>query len=95
MSKGLKRAVFIICILLAFAAVFLALTFFKVIHPNRLFTGSYELKGVDVSSYQGEIDWQRLSEQDIDLAFIKATEGSGYTDERFESNLESRQRIKW
>ena len=57
------------------------------IHLNQLFTDSYELKGVDVSSYQGEINWQRLSEQDIDFAFIKATEGSGYSDESFESNL--------
>ena len=48
----------------------------------------YTVKGVDVSEYQGEIDWQQLSSQGIDFAFIKATEGSSYTDERFSYNLE-------
>ncbi len=47
----------------------------------------YEIRGVDVSHYQGDIDWQVLAAQDIDFAFIKATEGSSYIDDRFEYNL--------
>ncbi len=46
----------------------------------------YEVHGVDVSSYQGEIDWQTLAAQDLQFAFIKATEGSTFVDERFEDN---------
>lgn len=46
----------------------------------------YPVRGVDVSAYQGEIDWQTLSKQNIDFAFIKATEGSGFTDKKFEYN---------
>ena len=42
-------------------------------HPSQ---ESYPVRGVDVSSYQGEIDWQVLSRQGIQFAFIKATEGS-------------------
>lgn len=46
----------------------------------------YPLRGVDVSEYQGVIDWETLSAQGIDFAFIRATEGSGYVDARFFAN---------
>ena len=48
---------------------------------------SFSVKGVDVSSYQGDIDWEKLSENDISFAFIKATEGSGYIDKNFDENI--------
>ena len=48
----------------------------------------YPVKGVDVSSYQLEIDWQGLEEEGYSFAFIKATEGSSLVDERFEYNWE-------
>lgn len=48
----------------------------------------YEVQGVDVSHYQGEIDWQVFEEQGIDFAFIKATEGSGHVDTKFDENWE-------
>lgn len=51
----------------------------------------YPVRGVDVSSYQGTIDWQVLSGQNIEFAFIKATEGSGFVDKQFASNLAAAQ----
>lgn len=39
-----------------------------------------------MSHYQGDIDWKRLEEQDVDFAYIKATEGSSHTDEKFARN---------
>ncbi len=33
------------------------------------------LLGVDVSSYQGEIDWQVVAQACVSFVFIKATEG--------------------
>ncbi|MGX8705623.1 MAG: GH25 family lysozyme [bacterium] len=45
------------------------------------------VKGVDVSHYQGEIDWPTLASQNVSFAYIKATEGSGSADERFTENL--------
>jgi len=48
----------------------------------------YPIRGVDISSYQGEIDWDILASQDISFAFIKATEGSSFVDECFEYNYE-------
>lgn len=39
-----------------------------------------------ISSYQGDIDWNVLASQNIDFAFIKATEGSGFVDPMFKTN---------
>ncbi|MFF1879477.1 GH25 family lysozyme [Leifsonia sp. NPDC058230] len=60
--------------------------------PNRIFASTYPVRGVDVSTYQGKIDWPTLARQDIDFAFIKATEGSGSTDSRFTANWAAAQK---
>jgi lysozyme len=46
----------------------------------------YPIRGVDVSSYQGDIDWDVLAGQDISFAYIKATEGVGHVDKNFKTN---------
>lgn len=46
----------------------------------------WEVFGVDVSSYQGEVDWAALAEQGVDFAFLKATEGSLLRDRQFAAN---------
>lgn len=50
------------------------------------FAAKYELDGIDVSHYQGDIDWNKIEEQGIDFAFIKVTEGSSHVDQCFEEN---------
>ena len=54
-------------------------------------TSKYPVWGVDVSNWQGTIDWQKLHSQGVSFAFIKATEGSGHTDDSIAP--QSRQRI--
>ena len=49
----------------------------------------FPVRGVDVSSYQGYIDWDEIEESDIDFAFIKATEGSTFRDKMFRDNIEN------
>lgn len=49
--------------------------------------GGYAVHGVDVSHYQGEIDFDALAAQGMRFAFIKATEGSTWVDEYLEKNL--------
>ncbi len=46
----------------------------------------YAVKGIDVSHYQGEIDWQGLRAGGVRFAYIKATEGAHYRDPRFAGN---------
>ncbi len=87
MSKK-KKVLIVFACFIAVCAALLGLVYFKLLHPNDMFYGSYEMQGVDVSSYQGEIDWKVLS-ANIDFAFIKATEGKEYVDERFDYNLEN------
>ncbi len=45
-----------------------------------------ERYGIDVSAHQGAIDWEQVARDGITFAYIKATEGRDYTDERFEEN---------
>ena len=42
--------------------------------------------GVDVATYQGTVDWTAASGFDVRFAFIKATEGTSITDDRFAQN---------
>ena len=46
----------------------------------------YPVRGVDVSAYQGDVDWKALARQGVSFAFIKATEGSGSQDPNFQQN---------
>lgn len=47
------------------------------------------LEGIDVSSYQGYVDWQWVKHGGKSFAFIKATEGSEYKDPTFPHNWNS------
>lgn len=46
----------------------------------------FEVHGIDISHYQGQIDWDQVLKQDIDFVFIKATEGQSLRDSLFENN---------
>ncbi len=45
-----------------------------------------ERYGIDVSRHQEHIDWERVADDDIDFAYIKATEGGDLVDVRFAAN---------
>lgn len=47
-----------------------------------------ERYGVDVSNHQGEIDWERVAADNMEFAYIKATEGGDFVDDWFERNWE-------
>ena len=82
-----KRIVLSAALLLILSGCILAACFYTgVLLFNNPSKKDYPVRGGDVSSYQGEIDWPLLAEQDIQFAFIKATEGSSLVDPCFESN---------
>ncbi len=91
--KKITRRIAIFCAVLAalLFALFL-LVYNGVILLNDPSAGQYPVRGVDVSSYQGEIDWERLSSQNISFAFIKATEGSSLVDRCFFDNYAQAQK---
>ncbi len=45
-----------------------------------------DLRGIDVSRWQGEIDWQAVRGDNIDFAYLKATEGTTWVDPKFFEN---------
>lgn len=50
---------------------------------------TYEVHGIDVSHYQGRIDWTQIAAQDIHFAYIKASEGEWLQDSMFCTNWEA------
>lgn len=79
-------------LLFTVAAALVYAVYYGYYHVNGFRAAKYPIRGVDVSHYQGEIEWNVLADQDIQFAYIKATEGSTYVDERFEENYrEARQ----
>lgn len=58
-----------------------------------VYTGGDELQGIDVSSFQGTIDWVAVKESGIDFAIIRLglrgmSAGLLYIDDYFQSNLD-------
>jgi len=52
---------------------------------------NYHIHGIDISRYQGKINWKQVKAMDIDsvhiwFVFIKATEGISRQDDRFREN---------
>ena len=48
----------------------------------------HPIQGIDISKWQGPIDWASVRGAGTQFAFIKATEGGDHVDERFRANWE-------
>ena len=89
-SKKVKIIVWSVAAVLLCAVIVIGcLLFFGVIHLNNPDPDDYPVRGVDLSSYQGTVDWDVLAAQNIRFAFIKATEGSSHVDPRFSDNWDA------
>jgi lysozyme len=55
-------------------------------HPGVAAAHRLPIHGIDVSKWQGPIDWASVSGAGTQFAFIKATEGGDHADERFSEN---------
>jgi lysozyme len=58
----------------------------KPINFGRVSPRSYPVHGVDVSRWQGDIDWAKLRTQGANFAYIKATDGGDHLDPMFRTN---------
>jgi lysozyme len=47
------------------------------------------VQGVDVSVYQGHVDWAQVRDAGIEFAFARVSDGTGYPDTEFASNWPS------
>ena len=94
MRKGLKITIVLLCIIIiVLASVFIEVLILakqKKIFINRWFVNEEkETIGVDISSYQVDVDMEKLKEQNIKFIYIKATEGSSSKDSYFAKNWEN------
>ncbi len=99
MKKGLKRLI-IVLIMLAVVAAVIFISVFLLAKQKKIFINKWFVDeknstvGVDVSSYQAEINMNELKEQNIRFIYIKSTEGSDFQDDRFTANWENAEKAK-
>ncbi|TXK52600.1 lysozyme [Pontibacter qinzhouensis] len=67
--------------------VFLA---YKKLNPTwyNINKNKYPITGIDVSKHTGRIDWEKVREQQVHFAYIKATEGVNYLDPKYKVNYQ-------
>ena len=91
MKKGLKILI-ITLIILVIILVSIYFTVFILAKQKKIFINKWFIDeknstiGVDVSSYQANINMNKLKEQNIRFIYIKATEGSNKQDDKFDEN---------
>ena len=90
MKKLLKIVIIIAAVLLVIFLTVFILAKMKIVFINEWFVDkSNNTIGVDISSYQADVDMEKLKEQDIRFVYIKASEGSKLQDDKFASNWEN------
>ncbi|WP_425449309.1 GH25 family lysozyme [Dethiothermospora halolimnae] len=80
--KRLKIVLFIVIII----GILGLLEYKGYIWHNEIFTLGYEVKGLDVSHYQGDINWEDINKDKYKFVFMKATEGTTFKDNKFVFN---------
>ena len=64
----------------------------RALYGDANYPDGYAIHGIDISHYQGEINWDKLSDATIDgfplkFVIVKSTEGSSGVDENFNDNF--------
>ncbi|MDO4804087.1 MAG: GH25 family lysozyme [Lachnospiraceae bacterium] len=90
MKKYWKMLLAVIIILLAVFLTVFGLAKAKKVFINKWFVNEKKSTiGVDLSSYQADVDMNMLKAQGIAFVYVKASEGSTHQDERFPENWEN------
>ena len=89
-KRRMRKLVFwciFVCLIFIITDIVLLFFFGKIWFVNPM-KKEYKLMGINVSSKQGKISWDAVSLQNIDFAFIRATEGESLTDTNFADNFD-------
>ena len=87
MKALVKAAIGLAALAVIVFLVVFALAKARIVFINEWFVNEESnVLGVDVSAYQADIDMAALKAQDVEFAYIKASEGSSYRDELFAQN---------
>lgn len=90
----IKRVFILVSILCFLSSCYVFCVYNGYILLNNPSKHKYPVAGVDLSHYQGSVDWDILDKQNIQFAYIKATEGSNYIDKCFSYNWEESEKEK-
>ncbi len=93
-KKILITSAAVLAVLLLIGVILNSLVWRGYIILNSMNVRRYPVRGIDVSHYQGDIDWQTLAGENISFVFIKATEGSSFVDDRFAYNYAEAQKTE-
>ena len=87
--KKIFRILITVAVILiaAFIGLFAAFQV-RYLDMNGMVDSSGGVIGADMSWYQGDADMEKLKEQGISFVYLKATEGTKYTDDSFRKNWE-------
>jgi len=90
-QQDFRRRLLIIPTVMLIALAGIAIIFFqlvrnRVISINEWTLAPSDVRGVDISAYQVNVDMNRLKEQGIQFVYIKATEGRSHVDDYFLRN---------
>lgn len=90
-SKRHKKLKKIILRLLFLCFLLIAVNVFVLFFTGKLWFNQpdkdeYPIRGALVDSAMGEINWKTFSHQNIKVAYIRATKGTGFKDESFDQN---------
>ncbi len=83
MCKWMKTSLVVLIVWMTIAIVFGILFSQGIlwfVSPNRVL---YPMRWIDVSHHQWNIDWMKVSRADVSFAYLKATEGDDWQDEKF------------
>lgn len=84
-SRARRRwLTFVVALFLVVALLAAAWNLWAPHHRPALRDG--EVFGIDVSHHQGDIDWEAVAGDDIEFAYLKASEGTTFLDRRFAEN---------
>jgi len=61
-------------------------------HPGVIAAHSYPIHGIDISRWQGDIDWTSVKAAGTRFVYMKATEGGDHVDPSFQRNWEGARR---
>ena len=90
MKKYRKMLLMMIAFLLTVFFTVFGLAKAKIVFINKWFVNEKQNTiGVDLSSYQADVDMDKLKEQGVAFVYIKATEGSSHQDSCFQENWEN------
>lgn len=83
--KNIKVFVLVLC---AIIAVVYVKDLFNKNEANRITVNSRDYNGIDISKYQGNIDWGRVAKDPkIQFVYIKASEGASNVDSKYQRNI--------